>query len=93
MKNFKYLNGIIIVGLLFLSGCDGCTAMRMYQDGQNTIVNQLSPSKLLEKYEWFKDAAAALDAKVANLSDYERRFKKMKSDYGDDSSRRTKWSH
>ena len=39
------------------------------------------PDALLRKYEWFKDAAAALDRKVADIQVYERRFASLKEQY------------
>lgn len=51
---------------------------------------EFGPRELLRKYEWFKDASAALDAKLANLKQYEMRLKNLESAYGDDP--RSKWS-
>ena len=48
---------------------------------------EFGPEAMLEKYEWFKDASAALDAKVANIAVYENRFAKMQKDYGADHSK------
>lgn len=42
---------------------------------------QLGPAALLKKYEWFKDAAAALDAKLASIKVYEGRFTRLKQEY------------
>lgn len=33
----------------------------------DVVQQQIDPAELLRKYEWFKDAAAQLDAKVANI--------------------------
>lgn len=88
---FLILAGIIALILSLTFGtCN--TAVKMVEDGQQTVYGQYKPSALLKKYEWFKDASAALDNKVATLGTYESRFKTVKSDYGSDSSNRAKWS-
>jgi len=47
-----------------------------------TVVSQeLDPRVLQNRYEWFKDAAAALDQKRASLTLYESRFKDLDSSY------------
>lgn len=45
---------------------------------------QYSARALLQKYEWFKDARAGLDAKRASLSSYEGRLTRLTRDYGAD---------
>ncbi len=62
----------------------------MANDGLETTKKQFSPSELLRKYEWFKDASAACEQKLATLKVYESRFKDMKKDYG--TQTRDKWS-
>lgn len=56
------------------------------------VKQEFSPEALLKKYEWFKDASAQLDAKLANLKDYKQRYANIKQSYGADSSIRAKWS-
>ena len=51
---------------------------------------QFGAQALLTKYEWFKDASAQLDAKVADMAVYQRRFKTLQEAY--DGSPRSKWS-
>lgn len=51
---------------------------------------QFGPRELLRKYEWFKDAAAALDKKQADLSVYESRLKALDTAYV--GQPRGKWS-
>lgn len=46
-------------------------------------VQEFSPQVLLEKYEWFKDAAAALDKKRADIGVYQTRVSAMQKTYGD----------
>lgn len=86
-----FLSGIVILLLvLFIGTCN--TGAKMITNAQQTVYEQFSPSELLKKYEWFKDASAQLDAKNANLSDYRQRFGSMKEGYGTDSLHRNKWS-
>jgi len=50
---------------------------------------ELGPSALLRKYEWFKDAAAQLDKKQADIKVYEKRVENMRKDY--DGKPRSEW--
>lgn len=52
--------------------------------GEAAVVarEEFGPRALLEKYGWFKDAAATLDKKRADLGIYDRRFSEMAADYG-----------
>lgn len=79
-----------IPSCLFLKGCG--TASNMIDDGFKTIEKQFSPSELLKKYEWFKDASAQCEQKIATLKTYETRFKSIKQSYGLDSLKRRNWS-
>lgn len=88
---YSVLVGVIIVGCTLIFGtCN--LASKMVANGQQTVYEQFSPSVLLAKYEWFKDASAQLDAKVANMGDYTQRFKDLRDAYGSDSLHRSKWS-
>lgn len=75
---------------LFIKGCN--TASNMIDDGFKTTEKQFSPSQLLKKYEWFKDASSQLDQKLATLKSYESRFENLKESYGADSLKRRNWS-
>lgn len=44
---------------------------------------QFGPQAMLSKYEWFKDAAAALEKKQADVGVYEGRIKAMEASYKD----------
>lgn len=47
-----------------------------------TVVSEeVDPRQLQDRYEWFKDAAAALDQKRSTLTLYESRFKDMEEAY------------
>ena len=64
----------------------------MVNNGINTAYKEFKPEELLRKYEWFKDASAQCDQKLATLKTYETRFESMKQGYGTDSLKRSKWS-
>ena len=60
--------------------------------GQATNVagKEFGPQKLFERYEWFKDAAAQLDKKRADITVYESRFKALEESYAGEP--RAKWA-
>lgn len=60
------------------------TAAKMIDNTQKVVFQQFSPEALLKKYEWFKDASAALDAKVATLQAYDAREATYEKKYGAD---------
>ena len=48
----------------------------------NTVAREEFGSRaLLEKYEWFKDASAQLDKKLADVKVYQARVNNMRADY------------
>ncbi len=50
-------------------------------DGAQVVREETSPRALLNKYEWFKDASAQLDAKKANIAAQELRLKALTDAY------------
>jgi hypothetical protein len=56
---------------------------RVASEAVEVAHEEFGPRELLRKYEWFKDAAAQLDKKRADIGVYETRLKTMKEDYGD----------
>jgi hypothetical protein len=50
-------------------------------DAGQVAKEQFGPRALLQKYEWFKDASAQLDAKVANIDAAQARIKSMDETY------------
>jgi len=54
---------------------------RYGQDARDTIYDEFKVSSLLEKYEYYKDAAAALDKKIADIGVYNTRITSLKADY------------
>jgi hypothetical protein len=71
---------VIAIGAVF--GFFGETAQVAHEE--------FSPRAMLDKYEWFKDAAASLDAKRASIDVYETDLKTMVDSYGNTS--RKDWS-
>lgn len=84
----KRIGYLLIFLTISLSGCTGC---RYVNNGVETAYQEFKPSELLRKYEWFKDASAQCDAKLATLGVYESRFDDMKESYGPDSLNRRVW--
>lgn len=46
------------------------------------VKKELYPDALLRKYEWFKDASAALDQKQANIRVYKTKLDSLTASYG-----------
>lgn len=72
---------VLLVAGLILKGCNAATGYA--GKAIDVVAAQLDPATLLRKYEWFKDAAAQCDRKIADISVYESRFKQTKETYGD----------
>ena len=51
---------------------------------------QVDPAALLKKYEWFKDASAQLDKRIADINVYDRRVKALEASYEGQS--RNQWN-
>jgi hypothetical protein len=68
--------------VLALMACLGCGfAGAWCSEAQDVAYEQTRPRELLRKYEWFKDAAAQLDKKAADLSVYDARLAALAGDY------------
>lgn len=96
----KYFGGFIVFSLcvVLLTGCTlvmrGCGwAAGIVGRGVNESVEvgfaELGPEALNQKYEWFKNVLAQLDAKDASLSAMASKMDQMREDYGDAS--RANW--
>lgn len=86
---------VVLVGLFVLSTVGvGCSAfaygMGWFSEAAQVAQEEFGARALLTKYEWFKEASAALDAKRASIGVYERRFEALKAEYG--SQPRSAWS-
>lgn len=66
---------------LLLHGCNAVTSTA--HRAISVTAAQFDPATMLKRYEWFKDASAQCEKKLADIKVYENRFKQLKSDYGD----------
>jgi hypothetical protein len=76
--------GGMIVAMLFILTIVGiCTGFigGTVQEAATTAQKQFGPAAAVVKYEWFKDAAAALDKQRANLVVYEQRLLDFDAQY------------
>lgn len=73
----------IILVLFILSGVIWGlgTAFSWFGEAASVAKAEFGPRELLRKYEWFKDAAAELDKKKADILVYDERIKSLSSDY------------
>lgn len=65
---------LLCVALGFLFGGVGLIS-GFFSNGAKVVQKEFYPETLLKKYEWFKDAAAQLDKKRADIQIYEARLK------------------
>lgn len=54
-----------------------------YHQAAKIAVTEFGPEQMLKKYEWFKDAAAQLDKKRADIEVYQSRLTNMEVTYED----------
>lgn len=80
-------NWLLMLGLAILMTSFGC---RVASETVEVAHDQFGPKALLAKYEWFKNTAAALDKKVADIGVYESRLEALQQTYG--ATPRAKWS-
>jgi len=78
---------IVLLALaLSLSFCD----CRYVNDAADTVFEETKLSSSLKKYEWFKDAAAQCEAKLATIETYKARQKALTEAY--EGKKRGDWS-
>ena len=65
---------LIVLGLSILLGTIGLIG-GFFSSGAKVVEKEFYPEALLRKYEWFKDAAAQLDKKRADIQVYAARLK------------------
>ncbi len=81
-KPFKTLFIWIVVLMLIGTGVSIIgTGLGFFTNAAKVAQQEFSPEAMLKKYEWFKDASAALDKKQADLSAYSVRINTFKDDY------------
>lgn len=100
-----------IIGLLFvvfagfsLLGVGACAIGLVggaTTNAAKVVRQEFYPDAILRKYEWFKDASAALDKKAADIGVYDKRLKELDAAYEgvprgkwprDDREQRAIWS-
>ena len=70
---------IAILGLLVLIIIG--SLLGWFSEGTKVVQEEFGPRAILKKYEWFKDASAALDEKKANIAVYETRLTGIEDAY------------
>lgn len=75
-KGLAVIIPCLLVMWVLLSTCG------MVNEATQVAKEEFGPRAMLTKYEWFKDAAASLDKKVADIKVYQSRIDSMKADYG-----------
>ena len=85
---FVILTLLAVPASLFFRGCD--IANNMLDQGQRVITKKFGPEEQFAHYEWYKDASAQLESKLATLGVYEKRFKTLEAAYA--GQPRGKWA-
>lgn len=65
----------------FAALCVLATGCNYTEDAGDTVFQETKASTLLQKYTWFKDAAAQCDAKLATIHQYEAKIKNLEGQY------------
>jgi Skp family chaperone for outer membrane proteins len=87
MKAFAFLIlGLLAFGAMSLA-TRGCAYVNRAAD---VAAAQVDPATLLKRYEWFKDAAAQLDKKKADIAVNESRLTQLKQSY--EGKSRSEWA-
>lgn len=81
----RVFSAIVLVLVLFMVAGVTLTVCGLVggavDNGAKVIQKEFYPDALLRKYEWFKDASAALDAKQADMKVYDVRLKSLNESY------------
>jgi two-component SAPR family response regulator len=75
MRPIRVIMSVMVLLIITLASC------RYVEDAQDTAYKEFKPSALLEKYEYYKDASAQLDKKVADIGVYNTRINELKIEY------------
>lgn len=73
---------LLILGAIFFALRIACAPVNYASRVATVVAHEIDPGVLLQKYMWFKDARAALDAKVATIHVYESRRTRLERQYG-----------
>lgn len=79
MKGFFIAIGVTLLVVGLMVGCGVFSAASWFTSrAMDVAKEQLDPAELLRKYEWFKNASAALDAKQADIRVYEKKITRVR---------------
>lgn len=95
---FSFGLKVVFAGTLLLMACvAGCVVLGVFSttagvahEAATVVREEFGPRALLQKYEWFKDASAALDKKLADVKVYQGRQSAMLASY--DGAARKTWA-
>lgn len=79
---------LMLAGGVLMKGCSFATGWA--NKAVDVAAAQVDPAALLKKYEWFKDASAQLDKRIADINVYDRRVKALEASYEGQS--RNQWN-
>src|SRR3989304_125410 len=77
-----FLKVVIPLFIFSVAVSTGGYFLGWFSESATVIKEEFGLKAMLQKYEWFKDAAAQLDKKQADISVYQSRFKSMELTYG-----------
>lgn len=75
----------VVIGMFALSVFIGVVGYGIgwFGEAATVVREEFGPRAILEKYEWFKDAAAQLDKKRADIKVYDARINNLNESYGE----------
>lgn len=83
--------GMLIVPMFLLVWYGGVKLFSYFNETAQVAQKEFGAKALLKKYEWFKDASAQLDKKMADIQVYEHRLKEPVSRDRLDREQRNLW--
>lgn len=76
--------GVIVAFLVLATGVVFVgSALGWFSAGVRVVTTEFGPEEMLRKYEWFKDAAAQIEKKKADIEVYENRIRSQDEAYKD----------
>jgi hypothetical protein len=73
----KTVGWIVVIVLLILAVNIVGYTLGWFGKAADVVQREIDPEVLQRKYEWFKESAASLDAKMADISVYNNRFQSI----------------
>lgn len=90
MSSGKAIILILAIGLFWGLSSVVCGVCNYGQKAAKVVAQEIDPQVLLQKYEWFKDAAAQLNKKLADIEVYKKRQADLASSY--EGKPRSEWA-